>query len=303
VMTANVFKDVRWLKAFVWLFLGLGALYLLGRVIHAPAITEVYTTGYTANSMFWTWMVALSLSQVLFNPDLSRPRRLVLFLVAAVTLYLGIIEAYDWKSGWVPPLVVVGVLLALRYKKLALASIPFALAALVFFIQRQIAGEDWSWGTRVDAWRIVLEVSSVNPVLGLGFGNYYWYVTLFNIRGYYVQFNSHSQYVDLIAQTGIAGLICFVWILIELGRLSWSLSGKLKDGFARGYAYGILAGLAGVVMAAFLVDWILPFAYNIGLNGFRSSILPWIFFGGLISIQQIYVAEAGSQRRGVQWKS
>ena len=61
-------------------------------------------------------------------------------------------------------------------------------------------------------------------------------------------------------------------------------------GFAKGYVYSIFASVFGAAMAAFLVDWLLPFAYNIGLDGVRASILPWIFFGGLISIEQIYFA-------------
>jgi hypothetical protein len=44
-------------------------------------------------------------------------------------------------------------------------------------------------------------------------------------------------------------------------------------------------------MASFLVDWVLPFTYNIGLNGVRASVLPWIFFGGLLSIEQIFLAQ------------
>jgi hypothetical protein len=44
-------------------------------------------------------------------------------------------------------------------------------------------------------------------------------------------------------------------------------------------------------MAAFLVDWLLPFAYNIGLDGVRASVLPWIFWGGLISIEQMHRAK------------
>jgi O-antigen ligase len=162
------------------------------------------------------------------------------------------------------------------------------------FLQNQVASEEYSWGTRLDAWRIVLEVSRINPLTGLGFANYYWYVTLFNIRGYYINFISHSQYVDLVAQTGIAGLICFIWVLYEVGRLGWSLTQKVEAGFARGYAYGVFGGLAGVIAAAFLVDWVLPFAYNIGLDGFRASILPWIFFGGLISLEQIYLVRTAS---------
>jgi len=241
--------------------------------------------------MFWLWLVALPLAQVIYNPKLSKWQRVALFFVTFIAMYVAIVQLRDWKSGWVPSLIVIAVLVGLRYPKLGITFIPVAAIGFIYLAQQQIASEGWSWGTRLDAWRIVLEVSRINPVLGLGFANYYWYVTLFNIRGYYIQFNSHSQYVDLIAQTGIVGLILFIWIMVEIGRLAWSLMQSLPDGFARGYAYGVFAGLAGVLVAAFLVDWVLPFAYNIGLTGFRASILPWIFFGGLISIEQIYFAD------------
>ena len=138
------------------------------------------------------------------------------------------------------------------------------------------------------AWIIVLAISRANPLFGLGFSNYYWYTPLFPIRGFRVSFNSHSQYVDLIAQVGFLGLICFVWLFFEVGRLGWSLKDRVPDGFPRAYAYGVLGGVVGTLVAAFLVDWVLPFVYNIGLNGFRASILPWIFFGGLIGVEQIY---------------
>jgi hypothetical protein len=97
-----------------------------------------------------------------------------------------------------------------------------------------------------------------------------------------------TQFVDIIAQTGIAGLFCFLWILFEIGNLSWNLLKKLPTGFERGYAYGVFAGILGSLMAAFLVDWMLPFTYNIGLDGVRASVLPWIFFGALIAVEQIY---------------
>lgn len=291
VMTGNIVKDIRWLKAFVWLFVGLGAIYVLGRALNVSVVDSYYVRGYIANSMFWLWLVAISLAQVFFNQKLSRLQRGVLIFVVFITMYLAIVQLRDWKSGWVPSLVAIAVLVGLRYPKLVITLLPVVAIGFIILAERQISSEGWSWETRLDAWRVVLEASRVNPVLGLGFANYYYYVTLFSIRGYYIQFNSHSQYVDLIAQTGIVGLICFIWIMVEIGRLAWSLMRRLPDGFARGYAYGIFAGLAGALVAAFLVDWVLPFAYNIGLTGFRASILPWIFFGGLISIEQIYFAD------------
>jgi O-antigen ligase len=165
---------------------------------------------------------------------------------------------------------------------------PFAFAMGLYLAQDLISTDLYSWGTRVDAWLVVLDISRASPLIGLGFANYYWYAKEFTIRGYHIKFNSHSQFVDIIAQIGLLGLLCFFWILIEVGILAWNLSTRLKDGFARGYAYGVLVGVLGCLMAAFLVDWILPFAYNIGMNGIRASVLPWIFFGGLLTLEQLY---------------
>jgi hypothetical protein len=287
IMTANLITDTRWLKAIVWTFLGLGALYVVGNAANLAAVDGVYQEGVYANSMFWTWMVALTLGQALFNDALSRRNRILLFGIFAATFFVAFVQQNDWKSGWVPPAVVVIVLFALRYKKLILLGVPLAAIYGGFVVQKLISTDAYSWETRVDAWLVVLNMSKASPLFGLGFANYYWYASLFNLRGYYLQFNAHSQYVDLIAQTGIAGLLCFLWILFEVGVLSWVLKDKVGDGFSRGYVYSMVGGVAGVVMAAFLVDWVLPFAYNIGLEGFRASILPWIFFGGLISLEQI----------------
>jgi hypothetical protein len=93
--------------------------------------------------------------------------------------------------------------------------------------------------------------------------------------------------VDLIAQTGFLGLIAFFWLFFVFGRLAWRLSKQLPDGFSRAYIYGMIAGIAAIMVAAFLGDWILPFVYNVGLNGFRSSILTWIFLGGVVCIEQL----------------
>jgi hypothetical protein len=238
--------------------------------------------------MFWTWLVALSFSQVIFNNRLKIPIRGLLLIVLAVTFYVAIVQAYDWKSGWLPPVIVIAIILELKYPRLIYLAIPVGVFAAGYLISIIIASDAYSWGTRVDAWLIVLQISRASPLFGLGFSNYYWYTPLFAIRGWHVSFNSHSQYVDLIAQVGLLGFVCFFWVFFELGYLGWKLKNRLPDGFARSYSYGILAGLIGTLVAAFLVDWVLPFVYNIGFNGFRASILPWMFFGGLIGLEKIY---------------
>jgi hypothetical protein len=205
--TANL-VDMRWLKLIVWVFIGFGALYVFGKALRLP-VDSLYQLGYTANSMFWTWLVALSFSQAFLNGKLKKSIRGLLFLVTLVTFFVAIFKAYDWKSGWVPPLAVVAVILGLKYPRLLILAVPFALIIAGSLVVDVIASDEYSWGTRIDAWIIVLEISKASPLLGLGFSNYYFYTPLFPIRGWYVSFNSHSQYVDLIAQVGFLGLFCF----------------------------------------------------------------------------------------------
>jgi len=288
IMTANVLRELRWLKVIVWTFIGLGSIYVLGRALHIWYVDSLYQHGVYANSMFWMWLVALPLSQAIFNDHLKLRTRILLYGIVAITFYVSLVQQNDWKSGWVPSAVAAAALIGLRFRKLTLFSIPFVMVVAVYLAQDLISTDQYSWGTRVDAWLVVLDISRVSPIIGLGFSNYYWYAKVFSIRGYSIKFNSHSQFVDIIAQTGLLGLLCFIWILFEVGRLAWKLANRLQDGFAKGYAYGVFAGVLGSLMAAFLVDWLLPFAYNIGLDGVRASILPWIFFGGLISIEQMY---------------
>jgi hypothetical protein len=287
IMTANTLHDVRWLKAFSWTFVGLGMIYVLGRIANLSIVDRIFAHGVYANSMFWMWLVAIPLSQAIFNDELKFKTRLILYGIVAATFYVALVQQNDWKSGWVPAAVVVGGLLALRFKKLALMAIPFAAIVAGYLAIDLIATDTYSWGTRVDAWIVVLDISKVSPIIGLGFANYYWYAQIFSIRGYHIRFNSHSQFVDIIAQTGILGLFFFFWILFEVARLSWNLMNRLPSGFERAYAYGVFAGILGSLMASFLVDWVLPFAYNIGLDGVRASILPWIFFGALVAIEQV----------------
>lgn len=190
-----------------------------------------------------------------------------------------------------PPLVSLVVIMGLFLRKriwVFLPLLPFALIFVWTSANQMIMEEQYSWITRLEAWKIVLEISKVNPLLGLGFANYYWYTPLFPILGWYVSFNSHSQYIDLIAQLGFLGLACFLWFFWEVGRLSMWLRERVPDGFTKAYVYGVIGGIAGTLVAAALVDWVLPFVYNIGMPGFRASVLAWIFLGGLVSIEQIY---------------
>jgi O-antigen ligase len=170
-----------------------------------------------------------------------------------------------------------------------------AVAGLGLLLQPQVAQElfmggdnEYSLMTRLEAWGILWEIIKLNPILGVGPANYYFYTPLFNILGYSVSFNSHNNYVDIVAQTGLAGLACFLWFAWELGWIIWRLRNQMPDGFPRAYVYGALGGFVATLASGMLGDWVLPFVYNVGLEGFRASGLAWMFLGAVIALQQMY---------------
>lgn len=288
LLTAHLIKDVRELETLMWVFLGLGGGYVLGRAVGWGLIDRVYTLGFSAGSMFWTWLVALAFSQAVFNQRLKVFWRMAAGGLALLTFSVAYFQASDWKSGWLPPLAAIAAMIALRYRRLAVLMIPLAIDPILSMARSLIMTDQYSWGTRLDAWEIVIRIVQANPILGLGFANYYWITPLFRIRGYAVNFNSHNQYLDILAQTGLVGLVLFLWFFWEMAYLSNRMLRTMPEGFPRSYVFGAFGGLIGTLVASLLVDWVLPFVYNIGLTGFRASVLAWLFLGGLIALERLY---------------
>ncbi|MCA9989204.1 MAG: hypothetical protein KDE59_33090, partial [Anaerolineales bacterium] len=54
-----------------------------------------------------------------------------------------------------------------------------------------------------------------------------------------------------------------------------------------------LATWAGIMVVMLLLDWFLPFVYNVGFPGFQASVLVWLFLGGLVAIENWDSADAG----------
>jgi len=292
-VVAHLVEEIKWVERMTWLFIDLGAIYIFARLIPITDhyIRPLFQYGSDA-SLFWVWLVALTSSQLFLNRQLSKRARNFLVVLLGATLYISLVPDYQWKSGWLPSLVALSLVSWFAFPRYRIAGV--VVAALVamasfFFIGRvATGGEDYSILTRVEAWRIILEIVKVNPLLGLGLSNYYWYTSLFPILGYSVNFNSHNNYIDILAQMGLIGLACFLWLAWEVGRLGWELHSIVPEGFPKAYVIGALAGLVGTLASGMLGDWILPFVYNVGLHGFRSSVMAWLFLGGLVALEQIY---------------
>lgn len=283
---SNVIKSLFWLKVLTFGFIVYASFHMVG--YFAPALgrytDRMFVYGATG-SMYWTWLIVLAFGQAVYNRGLGVVPRLALGVVVIATFYVAFVVQNDWKSGWVPAVIAIAVTISVSSWRLAILVALAGLVPAVDLVQRSFGSDAYSYSTRIEAWEILSKIIRVNPVLGLGPANYYWYTPLFSIRGYNVQFNSHSQYVDLVAQFGIVGVMAFLWFVFELARVGWRLwRAPAADGFARAYVYSAIGGFAASLAAGLLGDWLLPFFYNVGLAGFRASMLPWLFMGGLVAI-------------------
>jgi hypothetical protein len=292
LLAAHRIPNLRWLQWLTAAFLILGAAHVVSRFSQdASTAARSLLGGVGLGSVFWVWVVVLAFGQAAFNRKLHPAWRVALGALVVVCFYQGLTYK-DWTSGWLPPLVAVAVASLVAVPRLlplyVVGGVWLAVVALPEVTAFMMGGDNqYSVSTRLEAWRIIAEIVSISPVLGLGFANYYWYTPLFPIMGYAVKFNSHNNYFDIVAQTGLLGLACFLWFAAAVGLLGWRLRNQVPSGFARAYVCSALGGLAGTLVAGMLGDWVLPFVYNIGLIGFRSSVLAWIFLGGLVALQQI----------------
>ena len=288
LLAAHQFREIRWMEWFTWALLAFGSIYLVFRVV--PGLFRYsgnYFTWGATSSQFWNWFLAMAFGHFLFNTKLRPHWRAVLLVIVVAGVYSAFYQSFDWRSGWLPPLVSIVVIAGLYDWRLAALIGVVGLVATPGVVQELIATDEYSYSTRLDAWIILLEIIRVNPILGLGPANYYYYTPLYEIRGYAVRFNSHNQYLDLIAQTGVLGLVMIVWFFIAIWRVGWQLRNRVPEGFPRAYVYATLGGLAGTAASGMLGDWFLPFVYNVSIAGMRSSILGWLFLGGLVAIEQM----------------
>jgi hypothetical protein len=290
LLVANQLKTLRWLELMVWSFIIVGSIYIIGFAVPGlqPVLKLIFRSG-SLGGIFWAWLPPLLLSQALINRKLPLPLRLLLGAIALLSLYAGYVLNFYWKSGWIPAFASVGVVLFFYSWRLTLGIALVAVIPVMKLFPELLSSDSYSISTRLDAWTILLEILRASPAVGVGFGNYYWYTPLFRIRGFEVEFNSHNNFVDVAAQTGIVGLGFLLWFFAEIFGLGLRLRKAVPEGFARAYVYGAIGGLAGTMAAAMLGDWLLPFVYNVGMGGFRTGILAWLFLGALVALENMYV--------------
>lgn len=294
LLFADQILEEKWFRIIVMLFVlaGVhsGVQTLLGTIglnnpfQGIPVIGTLNTGG-----LFRTWAMAFCAGQFLFNRELNRRDRIILGVISALLFYEGFFRGTQWLVGWVPVLVVIGILFLLRSPKLLLV---FLILALLFVLIEQEtlssileAESEESGETRLAAWETNLSMLRGHWFLGTGPAGY---------AAYYMTYipneamATHNNYLDVVSQYGLVGLSLIVWLFIVTGKIAiWTVRRAPRGDFMHALSASLLAGFVATVFAMFLGDWVLPFAYTQGIAGFDYTVWGWMFIGGVVAAEQI----------------
>jgi O-antigen ligase len=284
VLAANTGRDVRWVQLATWSFLGTALIAAAAFYLGLHSAMGVIETG----GLFTMWTVSLAYSQALFNERLPGWLRVGLVLLVAVWVYKAVALQTWWFSGWLPALVTIAVITFFRSKRAFAVLAVLGVAALTVHSSEVY---DAVWGgavkkgdlTRLDIWEQTWQLVQAHPVLGVGPAGYAVYFMSFDLNSGR-SMSTHSNYLDIVAQTGFIGAALFAWLLMVLFLLGWRARRRWRSGFLGGYAQGAFAGFVGLLVAMSQGDWFTPFVYNQTIAGFRYTVHSWVFLGLLSSL-------------------
>jgi len=112
-------------------------------------------------------------------------------------------------------------------------------------------GEDVTNG-RLHFWSIALKIFSEHPILGAGLESYGVSFTRHDTwTGIYRIEYAHNEYLQTLADSGIAGLACVVAFLVLLFRKSYVAIRAPQDGFSLEASIGAIAGCLAVAIHSF----------------------------------------------------
>lgn len=289
LLASNCLTDLKWIKWLTAIIMAVGILAILGDYLHLPL------DFLQVSPLFPTWFTCLAYSQVLFNRRLPTMLRLLLLAFVGAWLYRVFFAQLTWLSAWLPTILAVGAITLWRSRLLLVVLLVIAVLFVVVNLndlQAAYSAEKVGSGeTRLDAYVHSWRVTGKHFLFGVGPAGY---------AAYYMSYfpgeamATHSNYLDVLSQTGLVGLLVFLGFFLALALTAWDLLGRTKGrfDFTQAFGVGASAGLLGVVVAIGLGDWLLPFVYTQTIAGFDYAVYSWVLLGAMVSLHRLVTPEA-----------
>lgn len=265
-----------------------GLFIVCGTLMTCTQLFEIRQSLLNDRGLWGLWTVGPAFGLIIAQPRLPWYWRALLALLIVLNLYQTMVVNSLWVSGWAPT--IVGLLAITFFHSRKLFFIVLIIIALAgygaqsFFAD--VAQENVDEGAlqRLIIWEQSWRVTSEHWLFGTGPAGYaLYYMTYYRADAR----STHNNYLDILGQFGFSGMLVWLWLAALSLREGWRLSCRAPAGMLRSAAIVAAGGWVAAMTSMFFGDWILPFAYNQGIGGYKYTVYSWIFFGFLIALRQM----------------
>lgn len=126
--------------------------------------------------------------------------------------------------------------------------VPYAVTQRVMMTYQEGGGVDSSAKERLTVWEDALQVFNEEPILGTGFNTYAYMHRVMEFT------DTHNYYLKVVLETGLAGLLIFLWLLGVTCKMSWRLFRMAKDPIMSALGCGLFVMLICILVVNFFGD-------------------------------------------------
>lgn len=295
LLIGNFVNNERQLQYIVGIFIVFGSLMMFTQ------LREIEQGLLNDKGLWALWTVIPAFCLVICKSKLQWYWRVLLLVIAILTMYQTMIVKADWISGWAPSIAAIAAASFFRSKRFFIVVLIIGIIAGYqsrdFF--EKVANsnvEDGALG-RLSLWDQNWRVVREHWMFGTGPAGYaLYYMTYYKEDAR----STHNNYLDIMAQFGFIGMITWLWLAFTAVVEGVRTIYRAPPGFLKTLAIIATSGWIGAQASMFFGDWILPFAYNQGVGGYKYTVYSWIFLGTIISIQQIMRRQAQPVVQSIQ---
>jgi O-antigen ligase len=275
-------------------YIGMGLLYGLGTIFAAPlglysqdiilGVRRPEVLGNNSSGLGITnaFFACLAFGQMLY----ARKGTTRLWLGLLTCIFAAAVVLSFGREAWVAFFLAVCVILWLRFKSPLALLLPFmvlpllllfAPGALDFFDPAKVYGMD-----RINIWQDAIAIWQRSPYMGVGAGNFQFFDLAY---GTDVVGVAHNQFLSVLAEMGVQGLICLLLTIIMMGRVALKRFNTAISPLGKGLALAYLGYFTALLFATFFTDSFIP---STAAGGGTGSIVgisySWFFLGLVLSI-------------------
>ena len=128
-----------------------------------------------------------------------------------------------------------------------------------------ITDENFAAAERMAHWQAGWHMFEENPVLGIGVGNFNERYEDFFVREEFrfSRGHAHNYYIHTLAETGLLGLLAYLWLIVGLALVALHTALMARSGFPRLLALGVVGTMTAVAVHNFFENL---HVLNLGIN-------------------------------------